>query len=83
MEKQRRFGVAAPLEKPILKFLTDLQLAGLLYLGAAIGVLAAAVLMAWTGGVAGFQAGGLLALACICWGVDNYLTALIDGITPA
>ncbi len=50
---------------------------------AAIGVLAAALLMAWTGGSAGFQAGGLVALACICWGVDNHLTALIDGITPA
>ncbi|QRN82955.1 DMT family transporter [Chloroflexota bacterium] len=180
MDKQRRFGIfaalvaallfgaAAPLGKPLLTFLTDLQLAGLLYLGAAlgvllillrerplilpwrmpkrdalrlagailfggllgpvlllaglriaaaasvslwlnmemtatviigvlffkdhlsgrgwlaaIGVLAAAVLMAWTGGVAGFQAGGLVALACICWGVDNHLTALIDGITPA
>lgn len=180
MDKQKRFGIfaalvaallfgaAAPLGKPLLTFLTDLQLAGLLYLGAAlgvllillrerplilpwrmpkrdalrlagailfggvlgpvlllaglriaaaasvslwlnmemtatviigvlffkdhlsgrgwlaaIGVLAAAVLMAWTGGVAGFQAGGLVALACICWGVDNHLTALIDGITPA
>lgn len=162
------FGAAAPLGKPLLAFLTDFQLAGLLYLGAAlgvllillrerpltppwrmpkrdalrlagailfggvlgpvlllaglriaaaasvslwlnmemtatvvigvlffkdhlsgrgwlaaIGVLAAAVLMAWTGGMAGFQAGGLVALACICWGVDNHLTALIDGITPA
>ncbi|MBG0770497.1 MAG: EamA family transporter [Anaerolineaceae bacterium] len=162
------FGAAAPLGKPLLGYLSDLQLAGLLYLGAAlgvlllllrerpltppwrmpkrdafrlagailfggvlgpvlllaglriaaassvslwlnmemtatviigvlffkdhltgrgwfavIGVLAAAVLLAWTGGVAGFQAGGLVALACICWGVDNHLTALIDGITPA
>jgi drug/metabolite transporter (DMT)-like permease len=25
----------------------------------------------------------LVALACICWGIDNHLTALIDGITPA
>ena len=180
MEKQSKFGIfaalaaallfgaAAPLGKPLLGYLSDLQLAGLLYLGAAlgvlllllrerpltppwrmpkrdafrlagailfggvlgpvlllaglriaaassvslwlnmemtatviigvlffkdhlsgrgwlaaIGVLAAAVLMAWTGGVAGFQAGGLVALACICWGVDNHLTALIDGITPA
>lgn len=180
MEKQSKFGIfaalaaallfgaAAPLGKPLLGYLSDLQLAGLLYLGAAlgvlllllrerpltppwrmpkrdalrlagailfggvlgpvlllaglriaaassvslwlnmemtatviigvlffkdhlsgrgwlaaIGVLAAAVLVAWTGGVAGFQAGGLVALACICWGVDNHLTALIDGITPA
>ena len=162
------FGAAAPLGKPLLSFLTDLQLAGLLYLGAALGVLvillrerplvlpwrmpkkdalrlfgailfggvlgpvlllaglrmaaassvslwlnlemtatvvigvlffkdhlsgrgwlaalgvlAAAVLMAWGGGVAGFKAGGLVALACLCWGLDNHLTALIDGITPA
>ena len=180
MEKQRRFGMfaalaaallfgaAAPLGKPLLSFLTDLQLAGLLYLGAALGVLlillrerplvlpwrmpkrdalrlggailfggvlgpvlllaglriaaaasvslwlnlemaatviigvlffkdhlsgrgwlaalgvlAAAVLIAWGGGVAGLKAGGLVALACLCWGLDNHLTALIDGITPA
>ncbi|MFB3818621.1 MAG: DMT family transporter [Candidatus Methylomirabilales bacterium] len=29
------------------------------------------------------QAGLLVALACICWGLDNHLTALIDGLTPA
>ena len=180
MEKQPRFGMfaalaaallfgaAAPLGKPLLSFLTDHQLAGLLYLGAALGVLlillrerplvlpwrmpkrdalrlggailfggvlgpvlllaglriaaassvslwlnmemtatvvigvlffkdhlsgrgwlaalgvlAAAVLMAWGDGMAGFKAGGLVALACLCWGLDNHLTALIDGITPA
>jgi len=25
----------------------------------------------------------VVALACVCWGVDNHLTALIDGLTPA
>jgi drug/metabolite transporter (DMT)-like permease len=50
---------------------------------AAAGALAAATLLAWEGGPAGFQAGGLIALACLCWGLDNHLTALIDGITPA
>jgi drug/metabolite transporter (DMT)-like permease len=25
----------------------------------------------------------LIALACVSWGIDNHLTALIDGITPA
>ena len=25
----------------------------------------------------------LVALACICWAIDNHLTALIDGISPA
>ena len=50
---------------------------------AALGILAAATLLAWEGGIAGFKAGGLIALACIAWGIDNHLTALIDGITPA
>lgn len=26
---------------------------------------------------------GLIALACVCWGIDNNATALIDGYTPA
>ena len=50
---------------------------------ASLGVFIAAVLLAWEGGAAGFKAGGLIALACLCWGIDNHLTALIDGITPA
>lgn len=162
------FGAAAPLGKPLLAFLNDFQMAGLLYLGAALGVsvillteksfhwpwqirrqdlvklsgsilfggilgpvlllaglriaaagsvslwlnmemvatavlgyvffkdhltgkgwlaslgvMAAATLLAWEGGQAGFRAGGLIALACLSWGVDNHLTALIDGISPA
>jgi drug/metabolite transporter (DMT)-like permease len=162
------FGASAPVGKPFLSFLNDFQMAGLLYLGAALGVvivvlkeksrkwpwqmtrkdtlrlsgaiffggilgplfllaglriaaaasvslwlnmemvatvligyfffddhlskngwiaslgtLIAATLLAWGGGVAGFKAGGLIILACICWGIDNHLTALIDGITPA
>lgn len=162
------FGAAAPLGKPLLAFLNDFQMAGLLYLGAALGVsvillkeksfhwpwqirrqdlvklsgailfggilgpvlllaglriaaagsvslwlnmevvataalgyvffkdhltakgwlaslgvMVAATLLAWEGGQAGFRAGGLIALACLSWGVDNHLTALIDGISPA
>lgn len=50
---------------------------------AAGGVLLAAVLLAFGEGAAGFQAGMLVSLACVCWGIDNHLTALIDGITPA
>jgi drug/metabolite transporter (DMT)-like permease len=37
-------------------------------------------------GPARFEVGpaaGLVALACLCWGIDNNLTALIDGLTPA
>lgn len=50
---------------------------------ASLGVLVAATLLAWEGGPAGFRAGGLIALACLSWGMDNNLTALIDGISPA
>jgi drug/metabolite transporter (DMT)-like permease len=35
------------------------------------------------GGWPGWMAAGLVAAACACWGLDNHLTALIDGITPA
>lgn len=50
---------------------------------AAGGILFAAVLLATGEGAAGVQAGILVALACLCWGLDNHFTALIDGITPA
>src|SRR5213593_1049502 len=33
--------------------------------------------------VGSFRAGVVVALACLCWGLDNNLTALIDGFTPA
>jgi drug/metabolite transporter (DMT)-like permease len=35
------------------------------------------------GGWPGVGAAALVAAACACWGLDNQLTALIDGITPA
>ncbi len=44
---------------------------------------AGAVLLALPNGTAGLAAGGLVFLACLCWGMDNHLTALIDGITPS
>lgn len=50
---------------------------------AAAGILLAAMLLAAGEGAAGIRAGLLVALACVCWGIDNHLTALIDGITPA
>lgn len=31
----------------------------------------------------GITAALLVAVACLCWGLDNHFTALIDGITPA
>lgn len=50
---------------------------------ASVGVLAAASVLALDGGIAGFKAAGLIGLACLSWGIDNHLTALIDGISPA
>ncbi len=47
------------------------------------GILLAAIILAAGEGVAGLQAGLLVMAACICWGIDNHLTALIDGITAA
>jgi drug/metabolite transporter (DMT)-like permease len=41
------------------------------------------VLLSYQAGAPGFVAGGLAAAACACWGLDNNLTALIDGLSPA
>jgi drug/metabolite transporter (DMT)-like permease len=45
--------------------------------------LAGAVLLSWTTGTSGPTAGVFVLAACLCWGLDNHLTGLIDGITPA
>ena len=45
--------------------------------------LAGAALLAAPEGANGLAAGGLVLAACTCWGLDNHLTALIDGITPS
>ena len=50
---------------------------------AAAGIFAAAVILAAGEGPAGVSAGLLVLAACVSWGIDNHLTALIDGITPA
>jgi drug/metabolite transporter (DMT)-like permease len=47
-----------------------------------IVALVASILIAWAPGTTGLVSGGLVLLACILWGMDNHLTALIDGITP-
>ncbi len=52
------------------------------WLGAG-GILLSALLLSWGEGAAGWEAGLLVAGACVAWGLDNHLTALIDGITPA
>ena len=45
--------------------------------------LAGALLLSANEGASGLAAGGLVLAACTCWGLDNHLTALIDGITPS
>jgi drug/metabolite transporter (DMT)-like permease len=47
------------------------------------GVVAAGAIVAGIGGWPGLIGAGLTAAACVCWALDNHLTALIDGITPA
>jgi len=51
-----------------------------------IGVIAAMLasgLIAWQPGNTSFFSALLVLLACVFWGIDNHLTALIDGITPS
>ncbi|HBZ70975.1 MAG TPA: EamA family transporter [Deltaproteobacteria bacterium] len=47
------------------------------------GAVAAGALLAAGGGWPGLSAGMLLAGACLCWGLDNQWTALVDGLSPA
>jgi len=47
------------------------------------GVVLAGAWVANEGGLPGVWAALLTAAACVCWAIDNHLTALIDGITPA
>ncbi len=43
---------------------------------------AGGALLAGPSDVGAWSAAGLVALACVCWGVDNHLTSIIDGFTP-
>lgn len=45
--------------------------------------LVGSVILAWGPSIVGLVPAALVLLACICWGLDNHLTALIDGITPS
>jgi drug/metabolite transporter (DMT)-like permease len=45
-------------------------------------VLLGGVLLTAHEGMAGLQAGMLVALACVCWGLDNNFTAIVGGFTP-
>jgi len=46
------------------------------------GVVVAGAVLSANGGEPGLRAGLLVAGACLCWGLDNNLTALVDGMTP-
>ncbi len=46
-------------------------------------VVLAGVLLAEPSEFGALAAAGFVALACVCWGLDNNLTAIIDGMTPA
>jgi drug/metabolite transporter (DMT)-like permease len=46
-------------------------------------VLVGGILLALPEGAANTRAGLLVAGACLCWGMDNNLTAVISGFTPA
>ena len=48
-----------------------------------IGVVAASALLCGTAGGSNAIAALLVAAACTCWGIDNLLAAMIDGMTPA
>ena len=50
---------------------------------AVVVVLLAGVLLAAPSGASGLISGCLIGLACVCWGLDNNLTALVSGFTPA
>jgi drug/metabolite transporter (DMT)-like permease len=41
-----------------------------------------ALSLSWESGMASWHAGLFLAIACLCWGLDNHFTALIDGLHP-
>lgn len=52
------------------------------WLGVAGATVAAAMLSLGEGAM-GIQAGLLVSMACLCWALDNNLTAVVDGISPS
>ncbi len=58
------------------------HLGGRVWLAAGLAVIGGAVLAA-PAGLGGLAAAGLVAGACLCWGLDNHFTSLVDGLTPA
>lgn len=48
----------------------------------AVFIAAGALVLSRGEGDAGWASGLFLGVACLCWGLDNHFTALIDGILP-
>jgi len=44
--------------------------------------IAAGIITSFGEGLSGITSGILITAACICWGIDNHLTALTDGASP-
>jgi drug/metabolite transporter (DMT)-like permease len=74
------FEVAATALLGVLVFREHLGWLGWAGVASAIG---GGAVLSWSFGPAGVQAGLLILVACACWGLDNHLTALIDGITAS
>ncbi|MBU1699293.1 MAG: DMT family transporter [Candidatus Eisenbacteria bacterium] len=74
------FELAATALIGVVIFRDQLSLSGW---GGVLCAFGGALLLSLPSGTSGLLAGGLVLLGCLCWGVDNHLTALIDGITPS
>ena len=72
--------VAATALLAALMFGETLGVRGWLAVG---GVIVAGTALSWGSGWPGLVSGALVAGACTCWGLDNNLTALIDGMKPS
>lgn len=48
-----------------------------------LGVFLSGIILSFSGGWEGFIGSVLVVIASICWGIDNNLTAKIDGLSPA
>jgi drug/metabolite transporter (DMT)-like permease len=48
-----------------------------------IGVVAASIILSLNESISGPKSALFILTACVCWGVDNNMTALIDNISPA
>ena len=48
----------------------------------AMAILAGAVLLSWQGAASLNLGAGLIAMACLCWGIDNNLTRRLSGADP-